>query len=140
MRGCRPAPAPRHSGGDTPVDPAVAGRRIDATRRRSCYSRRRTNGRTIIMRWARFEQNGTPTYGVVEGDQVIAVRGSPFDSWERTGTRLPFASVKLLPPVIPPTFYACGLNYADHVREAAAKLGQPPNLPPKPDVGYRANN
>ena len=92
------------------------------------------------MRWARFEQNGTPTYGVVEGDQVIAVRGSPFDSWERTGTRLPFASVKLLPPVIPPTFYACGLNYADHVREAAAKLGQPPNLPPRPDVGYRANN
>ena len=92
------------------------------------------------MRWARFEQNGTPTYGVVEGDQVIAVRGSPFDSWERTGTRLPFDAVKLLPPVIPPTFYACGLNYADHVREAAAKLGQPPNLPPRPDVGYRANN
>ena len=92
------------------------------------------------MRWARFEQNGTPTYGVVEGDQVIAVRGSPFDSWERAGTRLPFHAVKLLPPVIPPTFYACGLNYADHVREAAAKLGQPPNLPPRPDVGYRANN
>ena len=38
------------------------------------------------MRWARFEQNGTPTYGVVEGDEIIPVRGSPFDSWERTGT------------------------------------------------------
>ena len=32
------------------------------------------------MRWARFEQNGTPTYGVVEGDEIIPVRGSPFDS------------------------------------------------------------
>jgi 2-keto-4-pentenoate hydratase/2-oxohepta-3-ene-1,7-dioic acid hydratase in catechol pathway len=92
------------------------------------------------MRWARFEQNGTPAYGVVEGEQVIAVRGSPFDTWERTGTRLPLGAVKLLPPVIPPTFYACGLNYADHVREAAAKLGQSPNLPKQPDVGYRANN
>ena len=43
------------------------------------------------MRWARFEQNGTPTYGVVEGDEIIPVRGSPFDSWERTSTRLPLA-------------------------------------------------
>ena len=38
------------------------------------------------MRWARFEQNGTPTYGVVEGDTIIPVRGSPFDAWERTPT------------------------------------------------------
>ena len=92
------------------------------------------------MRWARFEQNGTPTYGVVEGDQLIAVRGSPFASWERTGTRLPFGSVKLLPPVIPPTFYACGMNYPEHVREMAAKIGREPDLPKQPDIGYRANN
>ena len=46
---------------------------------------------TAAMRWARFDQNGTPSYGVVEGDEVIPVRGSPFDAWERTGTRLPLA-------------------------------------------------
>jgi hypothetical protein len=51
------------------------------------------------MRWARFEQNGTPTYGVVEGDAIIPVRGSPFDSWERTSTRLKLSDVKLLVPV-----------------------------------------
>ena len=60
------------------------------------------------MRWARFEQNGTPTYGVVEGDEIIPVRGSPFDRWERTAARLPLAGVKLLLPVVPPTFYAAG--------------------------------
>ncbi len=92
------------------------------------------------MRWARFEQNGTPTYGVVEGDEIIPVRGSPFDTWERTPTRLKLSDVKLLVPVVPPTFYAAGLNYAEHVREAAAKIGVPPNLPPNADVGYRANN
>lgn len=92
------------------------------------------------MRWARFEQNGTPTYGVVEGDQIIPVRGSPFASWERTADRLAFDGVKLLPPVIPPTFYACGMNYAEHVREIAAKVGREPNLPQQPDIGYRANN
>ena len=92
------------------------------------------------MRWARFEQNGTPTYGVVEGDEIIPVRGSPFDSWERTSSSLKLSGVKLLTPVEPPTFYAAGLNYADHVREAAEKLGLKVALPPNADAGYRANN
>ena len=92
------------------------------------------------MRWARFDQNGTPTYGVVEGDEIIPVRGSPFDGWERTSTRLPLSSVKLLLPVVPPTFYAAGMNYPEHVREIAEKVGQKPNLPTQADIGYRANN
>ena len=92
------------------------------------------------MRWARFEQNGTPTYGVVEGEEIIPVRGSPFDMWERTAARLPLPSVKLLLPVVPPTFYAAGLNYAAHVREAAEKIGLKVALPKQADAGYRANN
>jgi 2-keto-4-pentenoate hydratase/2-oxohepta-3-ene-1,7-dioic acid hydratase in catechol pathway len=92
------------------------------------------------MRWARFDQNGSPAYGVVEGEEIIPVRGSPFDAWERTGTRLKLADVKLLVPVVPPTFYAAGMNYAEHVREVAEKVGQKPNLPTQPDVGYRTNN
>ncbi len=92
------------------------------------------------MRWARFEQNGQPCYGVVEGEVVIPVRGSPFDAWERTGDRLNLGDVKLLVPVIPPTFYAAGMNYAQHVIEVAEKLGRAPDLPPNADVGYRSNN
>ena len=92
------------------------------------------------MRWARFEQHGTPSYGVVEDDEIIPVRGSPFEMWERTSTRLPLSSVKLLLPVIPLTFYAAGMNYAQHVREVAEKVGQKPNLPAQADAGYRANN
>jgi len=93
------------------------------------------------MRWARFEQqHGTPSYGVVEGDEIIPVRGSPFEMWERTSTHLPLSSVKLLLPVIPLTFYAAGMNYAQHVREVAEKVGQKPNLPAQADAGYRANN
>ena len=92
------------------------------------------------MRWARIEQNGSPCYAVVEGDTVIPVRGSPFEAWERTGQQLKLANVKLLVPVVPPTFYAAGLNYAEHVREYAAKIGQSPNLPTQADIGYRANN
>ena len=92
------------------------------------------------MRWARFDHKGNPCYGVVEGDVLIPVRGSPFAAWERTGERLRLAETRLLIPVVPPTFYAAGLNYAEHVREAAAKLGLPVDLPARPDIGYRANN
>ena len=43
-------------------------------------------------------------------------------------------------PFVPVTFYAAGVNYEEHVREAAELLGREPDLPAKADVGYRANN
>jgi 2-keto-4-pentenoate hydratase/2-oxohepta-3-ene-1,7-dioic acid hydratase in catechol pathway len=92
------------------------------------------------MRWARFETAGAPSYGIVEGETIIPVRGSPFATWERAATRHRLPDVRLLVPFEPATFYACGLNYAEHVREAAIKLGREPDLPQQPDVGYRANN
>jgi 2-keto-4-pentenoate hydratase/2-oxohepta-3-ene-1,7-dioic acid hydratase in catechol pathway len=92
------------------------------------------------MRWARFDQNGSPSFAVIEGDTVIPVRGSPFDAWERTSQKLKLTDVKLLLPVIPPTFYAAGMNYPEHVREVAEKIGQKPILPTAADIGYRANN
>src|SRR5207245_701561 len=48
--------------------------------------------------------------------------------------------VKLLVPVIPPTFYAAGVNYREHVTEMAHRRGVKPEFPPNADVGYRANN
>ncbi len=92
------------------------------------------------MRWARLDHSGTVIYGIIEGDTVVLVRGSPFATWERMSDTIPLAEVKLLVPVVPPTFYACGMNYAQHVKEVAAKVGQEPNLPAQPDIGYRANN
>jgi 2-keto-4-pentenoate hydratase/2-oxohepta-3-ene-1,7-dioic acid hydratase in catechol pathway len=92
------------------------------------------------MRWARIDLNGSPSYAVVEGDTVIPVRGSPFEAWDRSGDRLNLPDVKLMVPVIPPTFYAAGMNYPEHVREVAEKIGQQPNLPTRAEIGYRANN
>lgn len=92
------------------------------------------------MRWVRFDQNGSPSFAVVEGDTIIPVQGSPFEAWQRSDQRLKLSEVKLLVPVIPPTFYAAGMNYPEHVREVAAKIGQKPSLPTQADIGYRANN
>ena len=71
---------------------------------------------------------------------MVEVVGSPFDDYSRTSSTHPLSSVKLLVPVIPPTFYAAGINYPEHVSWAANMRGQEPNLPKKADVGYRAVN
>ncbi len=92
------------------------------------------------MRWVRYESNGEAVYGILEGDRVQPVTGGPFGDHERAGVAVSLDSIKLLAPVIPRTFYAAGINYEAHVREAAALLGTEPNLPEKPDIGYRANN
>jgi 2-keto-4-pentenoate hydratase/2-oxohepta-3-ene-1,7-dioic acid hydratase in catechol pathway len=92
------------------------------------------------MKWCRFQRGDAPSFGIIEGDAVIPVDGSPFAEHRRTDERFPLASVKLLVPVIPPTFYAAGVNYREHVIEMAKKRGEEPKFPPEADVGYRANN
>jgi 2-keto-4-pentenoate hydratase/2-oxohepta-3-ene-1,7-dioic acid hydratase in catechol pathway len=91
------------------------------------------------MRWARYEWNGAIHHGIVEGDHIARVQGGLFDTPVHTGDRDPVAAVRLLPPVVPPTFYAAGINYMQHVLNAAA-AGQPVAPPTKADIGYRAVN
>src|SRR5258708_37914122 len=92
------------------------------------------------MRWLRYEANGQESYGIIEGDEVVAVKGDPFAGYEMTRTKHRLRDIKYLVPVIPKPFYAAGLNYVEHITEMAAKRGEKPNIPPAADVGYRANN
>ena len=92
------------------------------------------------MKWCRFKTERGTSYGIIEGDRVIAVEGTPFGEHRRSADSHPLASVTLDIPVIPPTFYCVGVNYADHVRRMAEKRGSKPVFPQKPDIGYRTNN
>ena len=92
------------------------------------------------MKWCRFQSGGRSAYGIIEGDTVTEVTGSPFDTHARTTTTMPLSRAKLLVPVIPPTFYAAGVNYREHVTEMAHRRGEQPKFPPQADVGYRASN
>jgi 2-keto-4-pentenoate hydratase/2-oxohepta-3-ene-1,7-dioic acid hydratase in catechol pathway len=92
------------------------------------------------MRWVRFDHDGAVNYGALDGDRIVEIVGSPFASHAKTGRRIPLGDVRLLPPVIPPTFYAAGHNYAKHTKEAADLLGQTIHLPTRPEIGYRAVN
>ncbi len=65
--------------------------------------------------YARFMHNGTESYGIVEGDQVTAIRGELLGQHEKTNQRFALADVKLLAPVKPPKVHAVALNYRSHL-------------------------
>jgi 2-keto-4-pentenoate hydratase/2-oxohepta-3-ene-1,7-dioic acid hydratase in catechol pathway len=92
------------------------------------------------MIWCRFEVNGKASYGIVDNEMVTAVDGSPFEAHTVTSVRHRLDAVKLLLPVVPATFYCVGINYSDHIIKSAKRRGVEPVFPPKPDIGYRANN
>ncbi len=90
------------------------------------------------MRWIRFSLQARTAYGILEGDRIVEVAGDPFRGYDKTGRTHDLSAVRIEVPVIPPTFYCVGLNYAEHVRAGAARRGVAPDLPKQPDVGYRA--
>ena len=55
--------------------------------------------------WCRFVKDNVTSYGLVEGERAIAVKGNPFGAHQRSASSYPLASVKLLIPVVPATFY-----------------------------------
>ena len=92
------------------------------------------------MIWCRFSVSGETSFGLVEDGIVRQVEGSLFGEHCVTTKTYPLAGVKLEIPVVPSTFFCVGVNYRDHVERMAAKRGTKPSYPPRPDIGYRANN
>lgn len=92
------------------------------------------------MKWCRIETPDGSSYGVVEGETVTLVEGTPFDQYALTDNCLPLAQARLLVPVVPGTFYAIGSNYRDHVVKMAQAAGREPVYYERPRVGYRANS
>ena len=47
------------------------------------------------MRWLTFTASGKTSWGLIEGDQVIAIEGDPFGEWQRTSRTHPLSNVKI---------------------------------------------
>jgi 2-keto-4-pentenoate hydratase/2-oxohepta-3-ene-1,7-dioic acid hydratase in catechol pathway len=92
------------------------------------------------MIWCRFTTDGVTSFGIVEGDAVIKVEGTPFGQHSITSQKFPLQSVKLEVPVVPNTFFCAGMNYEDHIVKRAKILNIPVAIPKKAEIGYRANN
>jgi 2-keto-4-pentenoate hydratase/2-oxohepta-3-ene-1,7-dioic acid hydratase in catechol pathway len=85
---------------------------------------------------ARFSTGGDPRFGIVDGDELVVLRGDPmFAGFDTTEERVPLADVKLLAPVIPRSkVVAVGKNYVDHVAEFGGEVPEEPLLFLKPNT------
>ena len=93
------------------------------------------------MRLCRFQHDGKTAFGIIDdADAVTVIKGSPFENYAVTGETHALSEVKLLAPMVPPTFYAAGVNYREHVTYAAKIRGEEPVFAKEPHVGYRAVN
>ena len=93
------------------------------------------------MRWIHYSLPGSSsTYGILDGDRIREIRGTPFGDYEKTAQIHRLADVKIEVPFIPRTFYAAGLNYVKHIKEYGALSGTTINAPARAEIGYRAVN
>jgi 2-keto-4-pentenoate hydratase/2-oxohepta-3-ene-1,7-dioic acid hydratase in catechol pathway len=92
------------------------------------------------MKFGRFDEQGRVFFGIVEGDTVEELDGSPFGEWRKAGRRHALAALKTLVPCIPGNFYCAGLNYLAHIEWGNQRKGKNTRPPEKADVGYRSNN
>ena len=85
------------------------------------------------MRVARFSLNGEPRFGIVDGPELVVLKGHPLVSgYDTTGERVALKDVKLLAPTIPSKIVCIGKNYADHVAEMGREINPEPTIFFKP--------
>ncbi len=92
--------------------------------------------RLSAVKIARFSSGGDPRYGILDGDELVVLRGDPlFSGFDTTDERVDLASVKLLAPVIPRSKVVCvGKNYRDHAAEMGGEAPSEPLLFLKPNT------
>lgn len=67
--------------------------------------------------YVRYQLGTTVSYGRIDGDQIVQLRGAPWVNDTPTGVKVPRARVTLLAPATPTKVIAVGLNYQTHLGE-----------------------
>jgi 2-keto-4-pentenoate hydratase/2-oxohepta-3-ene-1,7-dioic acid hydratase in catechol pathway len=85
------------------------------------------------MKVARFSQSDEVRFGVLDGPELIVLKGHPIvNGYEPSGERVPVKEVKLLAPSIPSKIVCVGKNYAAHIEEMGLSADAEPTLFLKP--------
>jgi 2-keto-4-pentenoate hydratase/2-oxohepta-3-ene-1,7-dioic acid hydratase in catechol pathway len=82
-----------------------------------------------VAKYVRFEQAGAVAFGILDGDTVRQLAGSPLDGAPPTGATFARADVTLLAPILPSKILAVGRNYHSHVGM--------PSVPVRPEIFYK---
>ncbi len=87
------------------------------------------------MRIVRFELQGRSGYGILEGEKISVLWGTPYDGLANTtGEVMSLPEVTLLAPCEPTKIVALGLNYRDHAAEFGHPLPEEPLIFMKPST------
>jgi 2-keto-4-pentenoate hydratase/2-oxohepta-3-ene-1,7-dioic acid hydratase in catechol pathway len=94
------------------------------------------------MKIVRLSQDKKVRYGVINGNSVRILQGTPYRGIKYSGDELPLNSVKLLAPSLPSKIVCLGLNYVLHAAEGNFKLPSEPLIflkPPTSLIGPEDN-
>jgi 2-keto-4-pentenoate hydratase/2-oxohepta-3-ene-1,7-dioic acid hydratase in catechol pathway len=84
--------------------------------------------------YARINHNGTESFAVVEGDDLLVLDGNILGEHKKTGESVPLAGAALLAPIKPPKILAAAVNYPSHVPSAKAVLDNKDEAPAVPQL------
>lgn len=75
--------------------------------------------------YVRYEYEGKTAFGMLEGEQILELEGEPFANSTGSGSTIPLADVRLLPPTDAGKVFAVGMNFSSHI---ASPADAPPPL------------
>lgn len=85
------------------------------------------------MKVARFSNGAEPRFGIVDGPELVVLKGHPLVAgYQTTGERIPLKELKLLAPTIPSKIVCIGKNFADHAAEIGEEITDEPLIFLKP--------
>ena len=77
-------------------------------------------------------QPASPLYGLLEGQRIHEISGSPWDPWSQGSRTWEVPAVRLLAPIEPTKIVCVGRNYAAHAAELGNELPKEPLIFLKP--------
>lgn len=85
------------------------------------------------MKVARYSHQGQVSFGIVDENHLIQLKGHPLvNQYETTGERVLISDVKLLAPTLPSKVVCVGKNYGAHIQEMGLAASDEPTLFFKP--------
>ena len=86
------------------------------------------------MKIVRYSIGSKTEYGILDGEQIQIIDGTPFPEIKKLNQFHKLSEVKLLAPCEPTKIVAIGLNYYSHAKE----VGQP--IPTEPAMFYKPSS
>lgn len=84
------------------------------------------------MKYAKVLYNGEKLWGVIEGEKIKFMNGTPYAGVELTGESADISQVRLLAPCDPTKIVCIGKNYLDHAVEFGEPIPETPTIFIKP--------